>query len=73
MVSEHKCAHVLKLINGNFAAQPNNRILWNVPNFTNYSGVPDYKVQTTEWNVENKNWVTEDSDNMFYNVEDKNE
>ena len=73
MVSEHKCAHVLKLINGNFAAQPNNRILWNVSNFTNYSGVPDYKVQTTEWNVENKGWITEDSDKMFYEVEDKNE
>jgi hypothetical protein len=71
MVSEHKCAHVLKLTNGNFAAQPNNRILWNVPNFTNYSRVPDYKVQTTEWNVENKNWVTEDSDKMFYDTEDK--
>jgi hypothetical protein len=42
-----------------------------VPNFTNYSRVPDYKVQTTEWNVENKNWVTEDSDKMFYDTEDK--
>ena len=73
MVSEHKCAHFIKLTSGNFAAQPNNRILWNVPNFTNYSGVPDYKVQTTEWNVENKNWLTEDTDKMFYQVENKNE
>jgi hypothetical protein len=25
---EHKCAHILELSNGNYAAQPNNRILW---------------------------------------------
>ena len=25
---EHKCAHILELDNGNYAAQPNNRILW---------------------------------------------
>jgi hypothetical protein len=28
-------------------------------------------VQTTEWNVENKNWQLEDTDDMFYQVEDK--
>jgi hypothetical protein len=65
---EHKCGHVLALCNGNYAIQPNNRILWNVPSFTTSSHKPDYKVQTTYWNVENKNWVTEDSDNMFYQV-----
>ena len=27
---EHKCAHILALDNGNYAAQPNNRILWHV-------------------------------------------
>ena len=68
MVSEHKCAHFIKLTSGNFAAQPNNRILWNVPNFTNNSDVPDYKVQTTEWNVENKNWLTDGNDEMFYDI-----
>ena len=51
---EHKCGHVLALDNGNYAIQPNNRILWNISNFTVNSDVPDYKVQTTEWNVENK-------------------
>jgi hypothetical protein len=65
---EHKCGHVLALCNGNYAIQPNNRILWNVPSFTTSPYKPDYKVQTTYWNVENKNWVTEDSDNMFYQV-----
>jgi hypothetical protein len=34
---------------------------------------PDYKVQTTYWNVENKGLVTEDSDRMFYEVDKKDE
>ena len=68
---EHKCGHVLALDNGNYAIQPNNRILWNISNFTTRNDIPDYKVQTTEWNVENKGWVTEDTDKMFYKIEDK--
>ena len=70
---EHKCAHILQLDNGNFAAQPNNRILWDVSSYTTDNSWPDYKVQTTYWNVENKDWVTEDSDNFFYGVESKEE
>jgi hypothetical protein len=68
---EHKCGHVLALDNGNYAIQPNNRILWNISNFTTRNDVPDYKVQTTEWNVENQGWITEDTDKMFYKIEDK--
>ena len=68
---EHKCGHVLALDNGNYAIQPNNRILWNISNFTTRDDIPDYKVQTTEWNFENKGWVTEDTDKMFYKIEDK--
>jgi hypothetical protein len=70
---EHKCAHVLALENGNFAAQPNNRLIWNVPSFTVKDNWPDYKVQTTYWNVENKGLITEDSDRMFYEVSKKDE
>ena len=68
---EHKCRHVLALDNGNYAIQPNNRILWNISNFTTRDDIPDYKVQTTEWNVENQGWITEDTDKMFYKIEDK--
>ena len=68
---QHKCGHVLALDNGNYAIQPNNRILWNISNFTFNSDIPDYNVQTTEWNVENKNWITEDTDKMFYKIDDK--
>ncbi len=70
---EHKCAHILALDNGNFAAQPNNRILWNVGSYTTDNSWPDYKVQSTTWNVENKGYVSEDSDKMFYNIEKKEE
>jgi hypothetical protein len=29
------------------------------------------KFQTTEWNVENKDWKTDDSDDMFYQIDAK--
>ena len=72
VVHEHKCGHVIALDNGNFAIQPNNRLLWSVGNFTVKAGRewPDYKVQTSEWNVENNTWVTENSDRMFYEIKD---
>ena len=34
---------------------------------------PDYKVQTTYWDAEDTTMVTEDTDKMFYQMEDKNE
>ena len=70
---EHKCAHILALENGNYAAQPNNRLIWNIPSFTVKDEVPtDWKVQTSDWTVENsRRWRTEDSDKYFYNIEDK--
>ena len=69
--SEHKCGHVLALNNGNYAIQPNNRILWNISSFTTSSHWPDYMVQHSEWNVENKGWVTDDTDKMFYQTDKK--
>ena len=69
---EHKCAHILALDNGNFAAQPNNRILWHVNNYTTDNDWPDYKVQNTVWDVESSDWITEDSDKMFYEIEPNN-
>jgi hypothetical protein len=69
---EHKCAHILALDDGNYAAQPNNRLIWNIPSFTVKEEVPfDWKVQTSEWNVENTGkWKTEDSDRFFYDIEE---
>jgi hypothetical protein len=66
---EHKCAHILALTNGNYAAQPNNRILWHINSYTTDNSWPDYKVQNTVWDCEGSDWVTEDSDKMFYGIE----
>jgi len=69
---EHKCAHIIALEDGNYAAQPNNRIIWDIPSFTVKDETPDWKVQTNEWNVENSGkWKTEDTDNFFYEIEEK--
>jgi len=65
---EHKCAHIIALDNGNYAAQPNNRIIWHINNYTTSNEWPDYKVQSSVWDVEGRDWVTEDSDKMFYEV-----
>jgi hypothetical protein len=70
---EHKCAHIIELENGNYAAQPNNRIIWHVNSYTTKNNWPDYKVQNAVWNVEGGDWVTEDSDKMFYNLEKKDD
>jgi hypothetical protein len=69
---EHKCAHILELNNGNYAAQPNNRILWHINSYTTDNDWPDYKVQNTVWEVEGSDWVTEDTDKMFYEIEPNN-
>jgi len=69
---EHKCAHIIALDDGNFAAQPNNRCIWDIPSFTVKDQTPDWKVQTSEWNVEDSRaWRTEDTDKFFYEIEEK--
>jgi len=70
---EHKCGHFIALDNGNYAIQPNNRMLWHLGNFTTKKEWPDYKTQTSEWSVENKDWTTDDTDRMFYDINKKNE
>lgn len=67
----HKCAHVIKLDNGCFAAQPNNRIQWFEQAFVTkpFKERPDYKTNTKIFKVENgMKWQTSDDDKMFYEV-----
>lgn len=67
----HKNAHVIALDNGNFAAQPNNRIFWYEPSFITkpMKSVPDYRTNNHVWSVEGQRpWHTEDSDRFFYDV-----
>lgn len=70
----HKCAHIIKLDNGNFAAQPNNRIFWHEQAFVTkpFKEKPDYLTNTHVWKTENGlKWQTDDTDDMFYGVERK--
>jgi hypothetical protein len=39
--------------------------------YTTDDSWPDYKVQTTYWDAEDSGMVTEDSDKMFYQMEEK--
>jgi hypothetical protein len=45
---EHKCAHIIELENGNYAAQPNNRIIWHVNSYTTdkHGQTIKYKIQS---------------------------
>ena len=39
---------------------------------SNTINIPDWKVQTNEWNVEDSRaWRTEDTDKFFYEIEEK--
>ena len=62
----------MALENGNYAAQPNNRLIWSIPSFTVKDEIPfDWKTQSSEWNVEDdRKWKTEDTDKFFYNIEE---
>jgi len=70
---EHKTFNILKLNNGQFAAQPNNRVV-----FTDQSlipterKIPDFKVCTQNYTVENNpKWSVGHTDEWAY--KDKNE
>ena len=68
---EHKCAHIMALDDGNYAAQPNNRILWHIPSFTVRNEVPDWQVNHQVWSVEDsREWRTADTDKFFYDIEE---
>lgn len=65
-----KRAHILKLDNGCFAAQPNNRVRWYEPSFITkpFPDHPDFRTNSHVWNAERR-YVTEDSDRYFYSTE----
>jgi hypothetical protein len=68
----HKNAHVIRLDNGLFCAQPNNRVRWLDPAMVTapFEQRPDFRTNTHSWKVEQgSKWRTEDSDRMFYEVE----
>ena len=75
--SQHKCGHFIMMDNGNFAIQPNNRLI--VFDSTFYSSkemLIERKYNSYEWSSEtNPKWITPDSDNLafdFINSDENN-
>jgi hypothetical protein len=72
---DYKNAHLIKLDNGCFALQPNNRILWRDTNFITKpldpKNLPKYKVDKNIFVCETSDrWTSQDSDNFYYNIEE---
>jgi len=65
--TQYKAAHLLKLDDGNFTLQPNNRLEWKDMSFVTrpFPSQPD-------WKVDNKDWMCESiSDKWVMNKEDE--
>lgn len=72
--NEHKCGHLILRDDGNFAIQPNNRVLMFEPSMTTKAGelLIQRLVNTRKWDVEDADkWTVEDSNNFYYSGEAK--
>ena len=67
-VDEHKSYNLIKVDNGQYALQPNNRCRFFDPAFTpGEMKFPDFKVATIKWTVENKSkWRLGDTSTFMY-------
>jgi len=71
--NEHKSFNIIKMDNGQFVAQPNNRVLFYDQSLTP-GGIktPDFKVSTKEFFCEDANkWSAGDGDDFFDGIEEK--
>jgi hypothetical protein len=73
--NEHKSFNIVKLNNGQFAAQPNNRMKWFEQSLIAHEvKQPDFKVSTHEFSVEqNPKWSAGNQDEYFYEIEHRTE
>lgn len=62
----HNCSHMIRLDNGYFALQPNNRILWECPAFVKKLEKPDYALTERIWKCEGGGTT---GDNYFYDTQ----
>ena len=71
--SEHKQFNFGKLVNGQYFAQPNNRMLWYEQSLTpSELKMPDFKVSTKYFFCEQDGkWVFGDSDDYFYKEKER--
>ena len=69
---EHKSFNIIQLDNGQFAAQPNNRVIWNDSSLTPSKLLkPDFKVCTQNYRVETESkWSVGHTDEWQYTTED---
>jgi hypothetical protein len=69
---EHKSFNVIELDNGQFAAQPNNRVIWKDSSLTPDKLVtPDFKVCTQNYRVETEpKWSVGHTDEWNYRTKD---
>lgn len=67
-----KRAHIIKLDEGNFVAQPNNRIRWFEPSFIikSFPEKPDFLTNSHNWKCEGS-LISENSERYFYDVADR--
>lgn len=70
--NEHKSFNIIKLDNGQFAAQPNNRILFYDQSLTPKGvTIPKFKVSTKYYSCEDGlKWSAGETDDFFYKLED---
>ena len=69
--NEHKCFNVIKLDNGQFAAQPNNRMKWYEQSLISHDAeTPDFRVSTHVFSVEdNPKWSANVGDGTTWQYE----
>lgn len=72
-IQDHKSYNFIRCDNGQFAAQPNNRMLVFEPsNNPEKLKFPDFKVATVKWSVEKESkWALGDTDNVMYLKEEE--
>ena len=70
---EHKSFNVIKLDNGQFAAQPNNRVIWRDSSLTPDKLLrPDFKVCTQNYAVETEpKWSVGHTDEWQYKTKEE--
>lgn len=68
-----KCGHVIRLDDGNFTIQPNNRIRWATPSFTDLTlpWPPDYRTINQIWSSETQGRWAIQGDGAYFEVHSK--
>jgi hypothetical protein len=70
--NEHKCAHIVELDSGHLVAYPNNRVIFNDSSLVK-GGAKDkgYKINTTEYLVDETNWSVGKADEYLYKSDEE--